>query len=303
VFQGPRGQAMWHYGAIASLTVRAFDGRTIVIHREDPNPSYSSPRFADPTKRSDGVFFADYIGTIHGDRVDGVVTWNGGGKGTWYATIPQSLCGPSFRCPLDVGQLIQLGQNSLQAKLNYSALRCFWAAAAVGDSDGQAFAGIMTRDGIGTPANPSQGVRLLEASANQGNYSGALALSQSYEMGLGVPKDPAQAQYWKEKAVRRAEELRQQTARQEQQQQQQQIGELVLGVVVIGAIAALLSSGSGDSDSGSADSGSSSHGDGYDAASAMRRSEALSRRAEWYSHGGAFGGPDPLWQKGDPVPK
>jgi hypothetical protein len=55
VFEGKHGQAMWRFGAIADLTVVSYDGHTIAIHREDPNPSYSSPRFADRKKRPDGV--------------------------------------------------------------------------------------------------------------------------------------------------------------------------------------------------------------------------------------------------------
>jgi hypothetical protein len=298
VFKGSRGQAMWKYGAIANLTIERYDGHTIVIHREDPNPSYSSPRFADPAKRSDGVFFADYVGVVHGSRVDGTVSWNGGGKGTWYATIPQALCDPFSTCPLNADQLVQLGKNSLNNKLNRPALLCFWAAGVQGNSDGKAFAGIMIRDGAGTPANPARGLTILKESANENNYSGELALAQSYELGVGVPKSSVQADYWKTRAAKRAQEIQQQAAQQKQQQQQQQMGEVVLGVLVIGAIAALLSSDSGADDTGASSSTNSSGSN-----SNVYRDQELSRRAEWYSHGGSFGGPDPLWQKGDPVPK
>jgi hypothetical protein len=47
VFEGKHGQAMWHYGAVADLTIEAFDGENFVIRRIDPAGTYSS-RFAPP---------------------------------------------------------------------------------------------------------------------------------------------------------------------------------------------------------------------------------------------------------------
>jgi Sel1 repeat len=221
LFEGAHGQAMWKYGAIANLTVTAFDGHTIAIHREDPNPSYSSPRFADPGKRSDGVFFADYTGTIRGSRIYGTVVWNGGGSGTWYATIPEGLCDPIEECPLDVNKVMQLAHNALQAKLDSSALLCYRIAAAQGNGDAKGLAGTMILSGIGTRPNPPQAVPLLTDSANGGSYYGMLGLSLMYEVGAGTPKDPQRAAYWKERANRRIEEL------QAIQAQRAMLGEIV----------------------------------------------------------------------------
>jgi hypothetical protein len=206
--EGKQGQAMWHYGAIANLRVERFDGHTIVIHREDPNPSYSSPRYADPAKRSDGVFFADYTGTIHGDRIDGTVVWNGGGSGTWYATIPESICRPVEECPLDTGQMLQLGRNSTHAKLYSSALLSFRIAGDQGNADAQGLAGVMLRDGIGTPRDTSEALNLLHKSAEHNNPNAEFELSQTYEFGMGVPKDAQKAAYWKERAEKHAQQAK-----------------------------------------------------------------------------------------------
>jgi hypothetical protein len=124
IFQGRKGMAVWRFGAIADLTVEKFDGHTIVIHREDPNPSYSSPRFADLKKRPDGVFFADYIGTVQGNRIDGTVSWNGGGQGTWFALLPATLCNPMSQCPLSVDQVRVLQRRALAANLFQAAAIC-----------------------------------------------------------------------------------------------------------------------------------------------------------------------------------
>lgn len=243
LFDGRSGQAMWHYGAIANLTVRQFDGHTIVIHREDPNPSYSSPRFADPTKRSDGVFFADYVGTIHGDRIDGTVIWNGGGQGTWYATIPENLCQPFEQCPLDVGQMMQLGQNAARAKEYAPALHCFLIGAMQGNADAQSLAGLMLRDGEGVPPNETAAFYLLQRSAEQDNYNGELGLAKMYEAGLGTPKDPERAGFWKNRAEAR---LQQMQAAQAQRDTTNVVGALLF----LGLAAALV----GDSGSSASDS-------------------------------------------------
>src|SRR5271154_4644246 len=97
---GVHGQAFWHFGAVADLTVQSFDGRNVVIYRSDPVGTYSS-RFG-----PNGHFTAVYHGTVQGDRMEGTVVWNGKGHGTWYATIPESLCHPFTQCPLDVNQVV-----------------------------------------------------------------------------------------------------------------------------------------------------------------------------------------------------
>jgi hypothetical protein len=241
VFEGRRGQALWKFAAIASLTVEKFDGRTIVIHREDPNPSYSSPRFADLKKRVDGVFFADYVGTIRGNRVTGTVTWNGGGHGTWYASIHDDFCMQMSSCPISANQLLQLGQNSVHAKLYNVGYECFRIAALQKNFDGLGLAGLMMVKGLGTPANPSAGLALLNQSAIHGSYFGEDGLAQVYDRGIpGVPRSPELAAFWKKAA---ADEQQQEAAQAESQrrarqmaQQQQLNADLLVGGVIVGLI-------------------------------------------------------------------
>ena len=128
VFEGKHGQAKWHYGAIADLTIESFDGRKVVIRRVDPAGSYSS-RFAAPGQ----LFTAVYTGTIDGDLIEGTVSWGG----TWYAKIPKTPCRPVAECPLDANQTFELGQNAARAKLNSAARRSFLISAAQGNASAE----------------------------------------------------------------------------------------------------------------------------------------------------------------------
>jgi hypothetical protein len=276
LFEGKQGRAMWRYGAVADLTVESFDGSNIVIRRTDPVGSYSNNHVQGqpPTK----PFTAVYTGVVHGDRIDGTVSWGG----PWYAVLPKTLCDPFAECPLEADQLVQLGQNALNAKLYTSALRCFIIAGGEGNADAQSSAGIMIRDGIGTAANPEKGLAILQDSAAHDSYTGELALSQSYELGIGVAKDPEKAEFWKNKAIARVQMVKAQQARQQQQ------AELLTGLVILGAIAALFGGNADADDSSSAPSPSNNR--------------ALANRAEWYSRGGSNGGPPPTWNPSQPVP-
>jgi hypothetical protein len=112
---------MWRFGAVGDLVVKKFDGHTIEIDRSDPPGTYSS-RWAMP----DGYFRAVYKGTVHGDRIDGTVYWNGNvaHPGTWYATITDSPCTPISDCPLTLDQVHQLGVRAADAKLEKAAALC-----------------------------------------------------------------------------------------------------------------------------------------------------------------------------------
>jgi Sel1 repeat len=286
LFQGNRGEAMWHYNAVANLTIVKFDGRNVHIRRVDPKGTYSSTFVPDH-----GEFYADYYGTIHGDRIDGRVYF--GGNMTppgvpWYATIPPSLCDPFNECPLSAGQLMQLGRNSVTAKLLVLARRCFEVAKGQGNVEAEALDGIMLRDGIGGPANPAEALKLLSASARQNNFDGELALSQMYEFGIGVPKNPEQSAFWKSKAHATIQELR-------AQRTQQQLQQMLIGVLVVGAMADLFSGGS----SGAGADG----GNGGDwSAAQWQRMQRMNDQGDWASNGGAMGGPPPGWHAGDPMP-
>lgn len=271
LFQGRTGQAMWHYGAVASLTVQKFDGHTIIIHREDPNPSYSSPRFADLNKRPDGVFFADYVGTIHGNRIDGTVTFNGGGKGTWYAAIPDALCEPFDECPLDLNQFMRLGHNAAQEKLYASALHCFLIGAAQGNGEAQSLAGLMLRDGHGVPANEGAAFYLLKKSAEQGNYNGELGLAQMYEAGEGTQKDPQQAAFWRNRAQAQLQQM-------QAQQQQREASNALGALLFLGLAAAIIGESGPSGDSGESHSSFTSNPNEQ----RMQRE----RDFDYWSHGG-----------------
>jgi hypothetical protein len=142
LFEGKRGQAMWHYGAIADLTVESFDGHTIVVSRSDPLGSYSS-NYAPP-----GVnFIATYTGTISGNRIDGTVTWMKSTHGVWYAAIPKMLCDSVTECPLSADQVLALGQNAARAGLYCAARLAFSVAARLGNDTARGLAGGLTKLG------------------------------------------------------------------------------------------------------------------------------------------------------------
>ena len=218
IFEGRHGQALWHFGAVADLTVESYDGRTVVIRRSDPVGTYSS-RFG-----PGGHFTAVYTGTVQGDHIDGTVIWNGTGHGTWYATIPKSLCNPFTQCPLNANQVVQLGQNAAKAKQYSAALHCFLIAGWQGNAGAQSLAGLMLRDGVGARPNYPAAFHLLQKSAEQDDYNGELGLAQMYESGMGTPKDPEKAAFWKNRAQKRAQELR---AQQAQRQMNQAVGVLL----------------------------------------------------------------------------
>jgi TPR repeat protein len=58
----------------------------------------------------------------------------------------------------------------------------------------------MYRDGIGTKVNFAEAKVRFQQSAIQGDYNAELALSQMYDLGLGVPEDPAKAKEWAARA-------------------------------------------------------------------------------------------------------
>jgi hypothetical protein len=83
-FNGHDGKARWQNGAIANLTVQRFDSAVVVIKRIDVGGS--TPGLT-----------AMYTGTLHGNRIEGNVTWTWPGHfktpptGKWSATIGEDL--------------------------------------------------------------------------------------------------------------------------------------------------------------------------------------------------------------------
>ncbi len=121
VFDGMRGEAKWHYGAVADLTVEQFDGRSIVLSRADPPGTYSS-RWAG----RDGYFRARYTGTLRANRIDGSVYFNGDTShpGTWFAIVSESPCNPGTPCPLGMDQIRELGARAQNARLSQAYALC-----------------------------------------------------------------------------------------------------------------------------------------------------------------------------------
>jgi hypothetical protein len=81
-FNGMQGQGRWRSGAIGNLTIKSFTPDDILILRRDTGGS--TPGIA-----------AIYTGKLHGNRIDGNVTWSWPGHfaksptGTWYATFDE----------------------------------------------------------------------------------------------------------------------------------------------------------------------------------------------------------------------
>jgi hypothetical protein len=239
--EGNRGEAVWHYGAVAHLVIERFDDKVIVVHRTDPVGTYS-------TKYANGKeFTASYTGTIVRTGIYGKVLWNENNPGTWYAEIADSVCAVNHGCMLDQHQLVELGENSLGAKLYSAAFLCFKRAAEQGDYDGQSYEGLMLSEGApGINADPAEGLRLLTDAAQHKNMKGELGLAHLYEFGIGIRKDPALAAGWKDEAADQAQAVRAQEARARANQATgMAIGATVLGLLFLGAMD---SDGSGGDD-------------------------------------------------------
>jgi hypothetical protein len=198
LLDGKEGQGMWLYRAVAELTVVAFDGTTIHIHRADPVGSYSS-EFVNGAE-----FYADYYGTISGNRIEGQVVYMGNGHpDTWHATIVnENFCTErAGKCPLTPDELSVLGRRASEAKMYAPAFRCFELAAVKGDPDGEGFVATMIMNGWREKLTPEQIVALLKDSASHDSYAGEKGLAQAYEDGVIIPKDPKQAAYWNDRAA------------------------------------------------------------------------------------------------------
>ena len=214
VFDGVHGQAAWAVGALADLTIDAFDGQHIQISRADPPGTYSS-RWAMP----DGVFRAVYIGTVSGDQIHGTVVWNGdvNHPGVWQAAIVNTLCDSVNDCPVTPDQLIVLGDRAYRAKQMESALRCFKAAGGLGNPTAEGLAALVLYEEKGSPARRQEGFQLAQDSASHNNAVGMIVLGKMYRDGVGTQANPAQAKFWTDKGKAQQDEAdKAQAARQQQ---------------------------------------------------------------------------------------
>jgi hypothetical protein len=275
LFAGSEGQGMWRYQAVTKLTVVAFDGRTIHIHRVDPAGTYSSA-FA----KDHGEFIGDYFGTIKGNRIEGKIYFGGIIKppgAPWHATIVgDDFCSDrAEECPLMPEQLSILGRRASEAKMYPAAFRCFELAAEQGDADGKGFEAEMMMNGWGGTHSPAEIMALLQESADGDSYPGEKALARVYATGKLVPKNPAKAAYWEDRANSRQARLE----AQEQSQANAQMAGKVLGAAAIFGLLAIMV----DAGSGSGDSSSSSE--------PQHNFQRENDMGYWYAHGGANGGP------------
>jgi hypothetical protein len=242
VFEGNHGQALWHVGAVADLTMESFDNKRIAVHRSDPLDSYS-------TKFTGGkVFTAEYTGAIDGKNIkDGKVVFGGNLPATWYGGFTDGICDVGEACPLAPHQLVELGENSLNAKLYSAAFQSFKSAAGRGEYDGEAFAAIMLRDGApGIAPKPAEALRMLKDSADHDNVNGERGLSEMYEFGIATPKDPQLAAFWKNKALERVRSMQAEAQAEANRRTGFAIGATVFGLLILGALVAGSSSSQSD---------------------------------------------------------
>ena len=285
VFEAKEGQAMWHYQAVARMTITKFGGGHISIHRADPPGTYS--------ERATGVreFTADYDGEIVGNHVTGIVYFGGYGsqtKASWKADIVgKNFCEDSG-CKIEPYQLSILGRRALGAQLYARAYQCFHAAALKGDADGLGFEAIMMMDGWGGKHSSADILARLQSSAAGNSYPGARGLAIAYERGVIVPKNPELVVYWNQKAEQIKSALAQQEA---SRANAQMAGKVMSSVILFGFLAAMM---------GGAQSGGSSQSAGIDDLQGRRNAWD---DAAWDSQGGKMFERPEGWHAGDPIPQ
>jgi hypothetical protein len=253
VFEGNRGQGVWRYGAVADLILERPNKKAIMVHRSDPIDSYS-------TAFTGGQQFkAEYGGEVVGRQYRGTIIV-GPFKDKWYGGFTDSICGVGDECPLDARHLVELGENALRARLYHAAFASFKSASAKGDHDAEAFAGLMLRDGTGgVTQNPAEGIRMLLDSAEHDSINGQRGLAETYEFGIGTPKNPGEATRWKHEAVMQERHLlaqaqaRDQQARARAQAECNKATSLLIGATVLALIVAALASGNSGSGESAAD--------------------------------------------------
>lgn len=191
-FQGDKGSGQWLRGSRAELTLQEWAGGKVTISREDT-----------PDSQTVGVS-AIYKGAICGDLIKGEATIHWPGhfdekdvKVPWTAKIPLTGCD---EVPDDSLRLVDVARTALRFRQLKDAFRCLSRAADLGDMDSRTATGLMYRDGIGTKVSYPDALRLFQQSAIQGDYNAELALSQVYDIGLGVPQDAAKAKDWETRA-------------------------------------------------------------------------------------------------------
>lgn len=192
IFHGNKGSGNWLQGGRAALTIQEWSSGSVKISREDM-----------PSSTAAGLS-AVYQGTVCGRTIKGTVTvhWPGHYNDKdvsmpWTATIPVTSC---EGVDDDTLALTDIAKTAARFRQSAAAFKCVSRAAELGDRDARTATGVMYRDGIGTKVSYPDAIRYLKQSAIQDDYNAQVALSQMYEMGIGVPADETQAKQWQARA-------------------------------------------------------------------------------------------------------
>lgn len=93
------------------------------------------------------------------------------------------------------------GLKAYQAGDYATALQEFLPLAEAGQASAQAAVGQMYLDGLGVPKDPAQAAIWLEKAATGGNARARAQIGALYATGTGVPQDEMKASYWLLKAA------------------------------------------------------------------------------------------------------
>lgn len=93
------------------------------------------------------------------------------------------------------------GLKAYQAGDYATALKEFLPLAEAGQASAQAAVGQMYLDGLGVPKDPAQAAAWLEKAAGGGNARARAQIGALYATGTGVPQDEMKASYWLLKAA------------------------------------------------------------------------------------------------------
>jgi len=189
-FHGDEGTGNWLKGSRANLRITRWDGAKVTIVRED-TPSSTTPGAT-----------VTYQGMVCGATIkgDALVNWPGhveNVKVPWTATIPITTCDALEDDSL---KILDVAHEALRFRQLPSAFKCLSRAADLGDMQARTATGLMYRDGIGTKVSFPDAMTRFQQSAIQGDYNAEVALSQMYDFGLGVTRDPVQAKEWATRA-------------------------------------------------------------------------------------------------------
>lgn len=212
LFNGKNGTGSWPLGQRANLYVKEWDSQKIIITRQDV-----------PTSVNAGLT-ATYVGTACGNNIKGdlMVDWPGHPDSNktwpWSATIPSTGCEGIGDDPL---RLKEQAKEAMRFRQLPSAFSCLLHAANLGDMEARTATGLMYRDGIGTKTDYAEALSLFQKSAIQRDYNAELALSEMYDLGLGMKRDPDQAKFWQGKAYNNPAQVAMRQQRQDQQAAQQ----------------------------------------------------------------------------------